>query len=208
MSPIYRGLVTFLLLQSMSSLAEDRETPSCELVGYLAENIMQARQNGVPDDEMIEMSESVAFAKVVVADALLVPVNRMVSNRNEAVKDFKEKWFTTCLGLRKSFAADQESLLSQSNNSPPQLWSHHNLLNLNAKICSDRGVSTLKSLNFTAVVRSGTYVYGNSGPNRAAVKCVDQKGESSFLYLAVAGPDKESVEKLRNEIARLMSPSG
>ena len=204
---IYRGLVTLLLLHSTSTLAEDRETPSCELVGYLAENIMQARQNGVPDDEMIAMSEPVAFVKVVVADGLLVPVNRMVWNRNEAVKDFKEKWFTKCLGFRKSFAADQESLLSQSNKSPPQLWSHHKVLNLNAKTCSDRGVATLKSLNFTAVVRSGTYVYGNSGPNRAAVKCVDQKGESSFLYLSVAGPEKEPVENLRNVIARLMSPS-
>ncbi|MBZ0334395.1 hypothetical protein [Marinobacter sp. AL4B] len=168
---------------------------------------MQARQNGVPDDEMIAMSESVAFAKVVVADALLVPVNRMVWNRNEAVKDFKEKWFTKCLGFRKWFAADQESLLPQSNKSPPQLWSHHKVLNLNAKTCSDRGVTTLKSLNFTAVVRSGTYVYGNSGSNRAAVKCVGQKGESSFLYLSVAGPEKEPVENLRNVIARLMSRS-
>ena len=106
MSSIYRGLVIFLLFHSMPLLAEDREKPSCELVGSLAENIMQARQNGVPDNEMIAMSESVAFARVVVADALLVPVKKMLWSRNEAVEDFKEKWLTTCLGLRKSLDAD------------------------------------------------------------------------------------------------------
>jgi hypothetical protein len=50
------------------------------------------------------------------------------------------------------------------------------------------------------VVRNGNFSYGNLGDNRAAVKCIENQG-GSFVYFAVAGSNKESVEKLRNEIA-------
>lgn len=90
---------------------------------------------------------------------------------------------------------------AESTSSPPHLWSHHKVLDVSAEVCAHRGLASLHSLSFSSVVRNGTYVYGNSGANRAAVKCVKHEGDSSFLYIAVAGPVKQSVEDLRNKIA-------
>jgi len=87
------------------------------------------------------------------------------------------------------------------SSSPPNLWSHHEVLEVTAEVCAQRGLAALQSLGFTSVVRSSNYVYGNSRANRAAVKCVELDGGSSFLYVAVAGPVKRSVEDLRNQIA-------
>ncbi|MDO6441160.1 MULTISPECIES: hypothetical protein [unclassified Marinobacter] len=98
-------------------------------------------------------------------------------------------------------ATASSSFPAGSPGSPPNLWSHHEVLNVSAAVCAQRGVAALDSLSFSSVVRNGTYVYGNSGANRAAVKCVEMDNGGSFLYLAVAGRDKDSVEKLRNEIA-------
>lgn len=84
---------------------------------------------------------------------------------------------------------------------PPQLWSHHERLTVSAEVCAARGLVALNALSFTAIVRNGTYVYGNHGNNRAAVKCVPESTESAFLYLAVAGPDRDAVESLRNRLA-------
>ncbi len=83
---------------------------------------------------------------------------------------------------------------------PPQLWSSHKLLEITADACGVKGYSALKSLGFSSVVKNKNYVYGNYHDNRAAVKCVPM-GSGSFIYLAVAGPTKEMVEKLRNEIS-------
>ena len=85
-------------------------------------------------------------------------------------------------------------------NSPPQLWSDHKRLDIPADVCALKGYSALKSLGFTNVVKNGNYSYGNFNDNRAAVKCVEMNG-GSFVYMAVAGPKNEVVEKLRNEIA-------
>lgn len=94
-----------------------------------------------------------------------------------------------------------ENPVAQTYGSPPHLWSHHKRLDIPADVCALRGAAALKALKLTSIVRTGTYVYGNSGSNRAVVKCVEQGPMSSFLYLAVAGPVKEDVERLRNEIA-------
>lgn len=49
-------------------------------------------------------------------------------------------------------------------------------------------------------ISNDNFTYANHGPNRAAVKRVSMQG-GSFVYFAVAGPDKAAVEKLRNETA-------
>ena len=98
-------------------------------------------------------------------------------------------------------AVRPSSQLPEANTAPPHLWSHHKILGVSAEVCAQRGVASLQSLSFSSVVRNGTYVYGNSGSNRAAVKCVEHETESSFLYIAVAEPIKHSVEELRNKIA-------
>ena len=62
----------------------------------------------------------------------------------------------------------------------------------------------MKVLGFTSVVKNDNYVYGNYLNNRAAIKCVPL-ARTSFLYLAVAGSDRNIVEKLRNDISKKMS---
>lgn len=84
---------------------------------------------------------------------------------------------------------------------PPQLWSGHKELELSLAVCSDRAFNTLQALGYTEVVKNGDFAYGNFNGNRAAVKCVAGSGKS-FVYFAVAGPDRDVVEKLRNDIAR------
>jgi len=85
-------------------------------------------------------------------------------------------------------------------NQPPQLWSTHKELNVEVSLCALKSLSALRSLGFTSVVQNKNYSYGIFHDNRAAVKCLP-KGDKSFVYLAVAGPDKEIVEKLRNGLS-------
>jgi len=86
---------------------------------------------------------------------------------------------------------------------PPQLWSDHMRLDLSVKACASKGLRTLKSLSYTGAVQNGNFSYGNFGSNRAAVKCVED-GDGSFVYVMVAGPDKKTVEGLRNDLVRQM----
>lgn len=85
---------------------------------------------------------------------------------------------------------------------PPHVWSHHRTLSVSAETCAGRGLAGLHALEFTSVARNGTHLYGNSGANRAVVKCVDQGEDQAFVYVLVAGPDKAEVEQLRNQLAR------
>ena len=89
---------------------------------------------------------------------------------------------------------------SSEGNLPPQLWSDHKQLMTSVNVCAEKATVILSSLGFSSVVRNGNFSYGNLRGNRAAVKCVENPG-GSFVYFAVAGSDKESVERLRNEIA-------
>lgn len=82
---------------------------------------------------------------------------------------------------------------------PPHLWSGHKALDQSPEACARKGVEILEALSFVGVVRNGSYVYGNLLANRAAIKCV-KNGDHTFVYAAVAGPEKKQVEKLRNEI--------
>jgi hypothetical protein len=84
---------------------------------------------------------------------------------------------------------------------PPQVWSDHKLLDVSVAVCADRAVTVLNTLGYSHVVKNGNYSYGDFKENRAAVKCVES-AERSFVYFIVAGPRRETVEQLRNEIAR------
>lgn len=83
--------------------------------------------------------------------------------------------------------------------SPPHLWSGQKIIGYPPESCAKKAVGILEVLSFTSVVRNGNYVYGNFSGNRAAIKCVPN-GDETFAYAAVAGPEKEEVEHLRNEI--------
>ena len=84
---------------------------------------------------------------------------------------------------------------------PPQLWSDHKLLAVPVGVCADRAFNVLNALGYSNVVKNGDYSYGNFNENRAAVKCVEGSG-GSFVYFAVAGSQRETVERLRNQIAQ------
>lgn len=81
----------------------------------------------------------------------------------------------------------------------PHIWSDHKVFNGTIEMCSSKGKSILESLGFNHVVKNENYVYGNFSNNRATVKCVSVAGVT-FVYAAVAGPEVELVETLRNEI--------
>ncbi|NRQ42515.1 hypothetical protein HRH59_08000 [Rheinheimera sp. YQF-2] len=83
----------------------------------------------------------------------------------------------------------------------PQLWSGHKVLKLPVEQCAAKGKAVLETMQFGSVVQNGNYVYGNYLQNRVAVKCV-ALDSGSFLYVAVAGKQKEIVEQLRNEVVR------
>lgn len=85
----------------------------------------------------------------------------------------------------------------------PQLWSDHKALPVPVDVCAERAYNVLTGLGYSSVVKNGNYSYGNLAGNRAAVKCVENSG-SSFVYFAVAGPERDKVEELRNAIARKM----
>jgi hypothetical protein len=89
---------------------------------------------------------------------------------------------------------------AQASGKSPELWSDHKALPMPVGACGDQAFKTLNALGYTGVVRNGNYSYGNLNGNRAAVKCVDTGG-NSFVYFAVAGPQRTKVEELRNAIA-------
>ena len=89
---------------------------------------------------------------------------------------------------------------STSQPVPLQLWSDHKSLDVSPEVCAERASAAVRTLGFTEIVENGSFTYANHGLNRAAVKCVPMP-TGSFVYFAVAGPDKASVEKLRNGIA-------
>lgn len=97
--------------------------------------------------------------------------------------------------------ANHDSAAALSRGTPPELWSHHKLLNIPVGVCADRGFNVLNALGYSNVVKNGDFSYGNFDGNRAAVKCIETTG-GSFVYFAVAGSQRETVERLRNEISR------
>lgn len=84
---------------------------------------------------------------------------------------------------------------------PPQIWSDHKLLEISEAKCADKGIEILSSLGFNRVVKSshGAYVYGNYANNRSAIKCTTI-ADKTLVYVIVAGPKVDVVQKLRNEI--------
>lgn len=81
------------------------------------------------------------------------------------------------------------------------LWSDHKSLEVPVEVCGEKGFNVLTALGFSSVVRNGNYSYGNFDESRAAVKCVEMP-KGSFVYFAVASPQKDKAEELRNRIAR------
>lgn len=103
--------------------------------------------------------------------------------------------------LHSHKGAEAAAVAAVRQSSPPHIWSGHKELAVSESECAKKGVETLRSLGFIQVVESshGSYVYGNHGDNRAAIKCVPVAGVT-FVYAVVGGPVKATVEKFRNQI--------
>jgi hypothetical protein len=98
--------------------------------------------------------------------------------------------------------ADRKSTMAAAGEgAPPQLWSDHKQLKIPVGVCADRAFNVLNALGYSQVVKNGNYSYGNLNESRAAVKCVES-AEGSFVYFAVAGSQRDTVERLRNQIAQ------
>jgi hypothetical protein len=91
-------------------------------------------------------------------------------------------------------------LQAAPNPPPPQVWSHHKMLGVEAGVCAKTARQAVMDLGFAEVSTREDYTYAHRGSNRAAIKCVSLD-RGTFMYLAVAGPDWKAVKKLRNEIA-------
>lgn len=95
---------------------------------------------------------------------------------------------------------DTEQLIKQK---ALQLWSDHRILALSVGQCATKAEQTLQQLGLTQIVRQQNFVYGNAQAQRVAVKCVPLD-KQTFMYVAVAGEQRERVEKLRNQIIQMM----
>ena len=83
---------------------------------------------------------------------------------------------------------------------PPQVWSHHKMLGVEAGVCAKTARQAVMDLGFAEVSTREDYTYAHRGSNRAAIKCVSMD-RGTFMYLAIAGPDWKAVKKLRDDIA-------
>lgn len=90
---------------------------------------------------------------------------------------------------------------AHDSNEPPQLWSWFKDLNKSAEACKIQSLFTLEKLGIDNVVENQYGLYGTYQANRIVVKCLSQD-KASIVWVAVAGHDRESVERLRNTIVK------
>lgn len=102
-------------------------------------------------------------------------------------------------------AAERSPVQATAPKAPrlPQLWSGHELLQVSAQACAEKAQAALTTLGYANLVQKGYFSYGNLKGNRASVKCVEIPA-GAFVYFAVAGQDRDTVGKLRNDIAKAL----
>ncbi|MES2822550.1 MAG: hypothetical protein V4732_03040 [Pseudomonadota bacterium] len=86
---------------------------------------------------------------------------------------------------------------ANSQSTPPELWSWFKDLNKSAKACEIQSSFILQKLKVENQTENEYGLYGNIKGNRIVVKCIAM-GETSKLWVAVAGNDRDSVEYVRN----------
>ena len=89
---------------------------------------------------------------------------------------------------------------AHNDNSPPQLWSWFEDLDVSKKECRNESLNALETLRIRNIVQNQHGTYGTFRSNRVVVKCLKLKKNKSKLWVAVAGPVASSVESLRNKI--------
>ena len=81
----------------------------------------------------------------------------------------------------------------------PHLWSWFKKMNKSSAACKIQSEFILDKMKAGNIVHNDHGVYAVYKKNRIVVKCLSQD-DSSVLWVAVAGMDKDSVELLRNKI--------
>jgi hypothetical protein len=138
---------------------------------------------------------------------LLIILSKVDTSQYQMLEQNRGFTFTTPTGTLRFERPESNKATKQaakavedSNQSvPPQLWSDHRQLTSSVKECAEKGLQALQTLGYSNIANNGNFSYGTFNSNRAAVKCV-ANGTGSFVYLMVAGSDRNSVEKLRNEL--------
>jgi hypothetical protein len=138
---------------------------------------------------------------------LLIILSKVDTSQYQMLEQNRGFTFTTPTGTlrferpRSNKATEQaaKAVEGSYHSVPPQLWSDHRQLNSSVNECAEKGLQALQTLGYSNIVNNGNFSYGTFNSNRAAVKCV-ANGTGSFVYLMVAGSDRNTVEKLRNEL--------
>lgn len=99
-----------------------------------------------------------------------------------------------------------EEALPAVSSTPPQLWTDFKVLGIDAELCSVKAESILNALSLKSVRRNlkydkAKYVYGVFNDTQVSVTCAKLE-DKTFVYTSVAGPNKEVVERLRNEVVQ------
>lgn len=81
----------------MFSLVFAASMSMCVAIEELAENVMSARQAGVPASKIVELAEGIPVAEEMVRDSYREPRYSTPSVRNEAIREFANYWFMSCL---------------------------------------------------------------------------------------------------------------
>jgi hypothetical protein len=75
-----------------SEASQDR----CEVIGQMAENIMQNRQRGISMSRMMGVAGDVEIARLLVIEAYDVPRMSMPENQQREVEDFRNMVEAMC----------------------------------------------------------------------------------------------------------------
>ena len=89
-----KGLILGLaLLASTSAFAEDK----CDLILIASETVMDARQRGVLLEDIVKAVDGNELYLALIKHAWSYPKYIMQANKDEAVKEFKEKYYLACI---------------------------------------------------------------------------------------------------------------
>ena len=88
---------------------------------------------------------------------------------------------------------------------PPHLWSWIKDLNKSREACEIQSAYALRKLKLSSQVENDYGIYGTVKGNRVVVKCIAISDTSSKVLVAVAGINKDAVERVRNEIVKAIN---
>lgn len=93
-------LVSLLMILPFTVKANDK-IEYCNSVAYMAEAIMEARQNNIDITQMVSIAQTdsdvAELAMALIQDAYDTPRYSVERNQKNAIRDFKNDTFMTCI---------------------------------------------------------------------------------------------------------------